>query len=125
MGTENLLTGVEVDRKLNWPDGRSERLARRRVLPHVLLPDGGGRASVTPARIEVVKPQMVAPIALGLRDAARLIGVSDRWLWERAERGEVPSAVIGGRRLFRVSALEEWLKSKEVCGALSAATSTE
>jgi hypothetical protein len=33
----------DVDRKLNWPLGRAERLARRRRLPHVLLPDGAIR----------------------------------------------------------------------------------
>ena len=33
----------EVDRRLNWPLGRSARLARQRRLPHVLLPDGSIR----------------------------------------------------------------------------------
>jgi hypothetical protein len=33
----------DVDRRLNWPLGRAERLARRRRLPHVLLPDGSIR----------------------------------------------------------------------------------
>lgn len=33
----------DVDRRLNWPLGRAERLARRRRLPHVLLPDGAVR----------------------------------------------------------------------------------
>ena len=33
----------EIDKRLNWPLGRAERLARRRRLPHVLLPDGSIR----------------------------------------------------------------------------------
>jgi hypothetical protein len=33
----------EIDKRLNWPPGRAERLARRRKLPHVLLPDGAIR----------------------------------------------------------------------------------
>jgi hypothetical protein len=33
----------DVDRRLNWPLGRAERLARRRRLPHVLLPDDSVR----------------------------------------------------------------------------------
>lgn len=33
----------EVDRRLSWPLGRAERLARRRKLPHVILPDGSIR----------------------------------------------------------------------------------
>ncbi len=33
----------EIDERLNWPLGRAERLARRRRLPHVVLPDGSVR----------------------------------------------------------------------------------
>jgi hypothetical protein len=35
-----LLRPSEVDRLLRYPRGRSARLARRGVLPHVKLPDG-------------------------------------------------------------------------------------
>ncbi len=38
-----LLYPDEVDRRLNWPVGRAERLARQRRLPYVLLPDGSIR----------------------------------------------------------------------------------
>jgi len=38
-----LLRPEEIDHRLNWPLGRSERLARRGRLPHVLLPDGAIR----------------------------------------------------------------------------------
>jgi len=33
----------DVDRRLNWSLGRAEKLARRRRLPHILLPDGSIR----------------------------------------------------------------------------------
>ncbi len=33
----------EIDKRLNWPLGRAERLARRKRLPHILLPDGSIR----------------------------------------------------------------------------------
>ncbi len=33
----------DVDRRLSWPLGRAERLARQRRLPYVLLPDGSIR----------------------------------------------------------------------------------
>ena len=33
----------DIDKRLNWPLGRAERLARRKKLPHVLLPDGAMR----------------------------------------------------------------------------------
>ena len=39
----DLLYGEEIDKKLNWPLGRAERLARRGRLPHVVLPDGAIR----------------------------------------------------------------------------------
>lgn len=36
----SLQYGEDIDRRLNWPLGRAERLARRGKLPHVILPDG-------------------------------------------------------------------------------------
>jgi hypothetical protein len=33
----------QIDRHLNWPLGTAARLARRRQLPHYLLPDGSIR----------------------------------------------------------------------------------
>jgi hypothetical protein len=38
-----LLLPEEIDHKLNWPAGKAERLARRKKLPHILLPDGSVR----------------------------------------------------------------------------------
>ena len=40
-----LLFGEEIDRRLRWSPGRSERLARRNALPHLVLPDGAIRFS--------------------------------------------------------------------------------
>ena len=37
------LNPEEIDKRLNWPAGRAERLARRHRLPHVLLPDNAVR----------------------------------------------------------------------------------
>jgi len=39
----DLLYGEEIDQRLNWPLGRAERLARRKKLPHYVLPDGSVR----------------------------------------------------------------------------------
>ena len=33
----------DIDRRLNWPLGRAQRLAKRQKLPHVILPDGSIR----------------------------------------------------------------------------------
>lgn len=36
-------TPEALDRRMDWKPGRAERLARRRLLPHILLPDGSIR----------------------------------------------------------------------------------
>lgn len=38
-----MLTGFEIDTLFKWPKGRAERLARRKKIPHILLPDGAIR----------------------------------------------------------------------------------
>lgn len=35
-----LVGSAEIDREFCWPDGRALRLARRKKLPHIVLPDG-------------------------------------------------------------------------------------
>lgn len=42
MATE-LLYPDDIDARLNWPPGRTSRLARSGKLPHYLLPDGSIR----------------------------------------------------------------------------------
>jgi hypothetical protein len=37
------LEGTEIDKKVGWPLGRAESLARRNKLPHYRLPDGAIR----------------------------------------------------------------------------------
>ena len=39
----DLLFPEDIDARLNWPPGRTSRLARRGRLPHYLLPDGSIR----------------------------------------------------------------------------------
>ena len=38
-----MVYGEEIDQRFGWPLGRAERLARRKRLPHVVLPDGAIR----------------------------------------------------------------------------------
>jgi hypothetical protein len=33
----------DVDRRLSWPPGTAQRMARQRRLPHTVLPDGSVR----------------------------------------------------------------------------------
>jgi len=53
------------------------------------------------------------PLAYRLRQAAQLLGISQRVLWQMARDGEIPCAYIGtGRRkllLFPVESLKAWL----------------
>jgi hypothetical protein len=42
---DELLYPEQIDKRLNWPLGTAARLARRRQLPHYLLPDGAVRLS--------------------------------------------------------------------------------
>jgi hypothetical protein len=39
----DLLYPDEIDARLNWPPGRTSRLARTGKLPHYILPDGSIR----------------------------------------------------------------------------------
>lgn len=63
--------------------------------------------------LEVVAPQTLPPLAVGMRDAARLIGLSPRRLQQLALAGEIPSVKIDGRRLFRLATLDRWLAERE------------
>lgn len=52
------LYGEQIDKRITWPLGRAEQLARRGKLPHVVLPDGSIRFlwdSIEPL-IRVVEP---------------------------------------------------------------------
>lgn len=60
----DLLYPDEIDARLNWPPGRTARLARRRKLPHYRLPDGSVRlrwAEVEPLVRQVTPPITTPP----------------------------------------------------------------
>ena len=63
--------------------------------------------------VKITKPLDLVPLSVGLRDAARLLSVSESWLHTKAKAGQVPSAMIGGRRLFVVDSLRSWLAAQE------------
>lgn len=68
---------------------------------------------MTPSRIDIVRPQEVQPLSVGARDAARLLGISQRTLEKIVAARGIPSATIGGRRVFVVKSLERWLTARE------------
>jgi excisionase family DNA binding protein len=53
------------------------------------------------------------PLALRPRHAAQALGISERLLVELTRKGEIPSLTINRARLYRVEALNEWLKARE------------
>ncbi len=53
------------------------------------------------------------PLALGMHQAARVMGISQRTLFTLLKAGDVPHVRIGRRVLFRRAALEAWLAARE------------
>lgn len=57
-------------------------------------------------------PVPPAPILVGGREAARLLGIGQRTLHGLAVRGDVPSVRLGRRRLFAPAMLAEWAAAR-------------
>lgn len=55
---------------------------------------------------------MTKQMALRRREAAKTLGVSERWLWEKTKSGEIPCVKAGRCTLYPVAMLEEWLRSQ-------------
>jgi len=55
---------------------------------------------------------MTTQLSLRPREAARALGVSERWLWEKTKTGEIPCLKAGRCTLYPVAMLEEWLRSR-------------
>lgn len=51
----------------------------------------------------------VPVLALRPADAARALGVSERWLWSATKAGLIPHVRAGRAVLYAVGALEQWL----------------
>ncbi|MBX7167471.1 MAG: helix-turn-helix domain-containing protein [Pirellulales bacterium] len=90
-------------------------------------------SAVTAAMCEVVVPairetlresftraEQHQPINVGLADAAVLLSISESQLHRLARRGVVPSLIVGGRRLFSVDALREWVQQSSGANRKSA-----
>ncbi|MCE9589087.1 MAG: helix-turn-helix domain-containing protein [Planctomycetes bacterium] len=55
----------------------------------------------------------VAPLLVGEREAARLLGISARKLWSMAAGGEVPYVKIGTAKRYSIEALRTWIAAHE------------
>lgn len=63
------------------------------------------------------RPAPVPEPLLDVGQVAELLGVRRRWVYEAAQRGDVPSYQIGRYRRFRASELESWLQQQRDGGA--------
>lgn len=51
-------------------------------------------------------------LALRPREAARVLGISERLLWSLTNRGEIPHLKLGRATLYPVDQLQEWLRER-------------
>jgi len=65
-------------------------------------------------------PDPRLPMALRPREAAKMLGVSERFLWQLTRTGQVPSVRLGSgkRRTVRypLTALTQWLEANATKG---------
>lgn len=63
-----------------------------------------------------------APQRLGLRprEAAKMLGISERHLWSKTKAGEVPHFRLGRRVIYPVAGLERWLTEQATAAAKGA-----
>lgn len=52
------------------------------------------------------------PLAVNARDAAALLGVSQRLLWTWTHAGQIPHVRLGRRVLYPVDELRKWLSEQ-------------
>ncbi|MCA9281104.1 MAG: helix-turn-helix domain-containing protein [Phycisphaeraceae bacterium] len=53
-----------------------------------------------------------ARLTVNRREAARMLGISERLLWTLTNAGEVPHIRLGARVLYPVKALNEWIEER-------------
>jgi excisionase family DNA binding protein len=61
-------------------------------------------------------PESIPPLCVGTKEAARLIGLSERKVSDLVHAGKLPYVQPGGpggKILFRVEALRNWLTANE------------
>ncbi len=54
------------------------------------------------------------PGLLAVPEAARYLGMSDRWMWEQVLEGELPTVRLGRRRLIRPEDLEAFIEERRM-----------
>ncbi len=49
-------------------------------------------------------------LAKSSRDAARMLGISERTLWSYTKSGDIPHVRLGRRILYPIQALRDWMQ---------------
>ena len=65
---------------------------------------------LNPPKLSKPRPPV---LAVGIRDAAGVLGLSHRTVQSMAKRGDLPSFKVGGRRLLSVAALRRWVETRQ------------
>lgn len=65
-----------------------------------------------PQRPSAGEPESPAALAIRPREAARVLGISERLLWSLTNRGEIPHLKLGRATLYPVDQLQEWLRER-------------
>ena len=59
----------------------------------------------------------IEPLAVRARQAARMLGIGERKLWELTNQGEIPHVRAGRVVLYPVDGLRDWLRTQAARGA--------
>ncbi|MBX3360146.1 MAG: helix-turn-helix domain-containing protein [Phycisphaeraceae bacterium] len=54
----------------------------------------------------------LSPLTVNRRDAARMLGISERLLWTLTNSGSVPHVRIGARVLYPTEQLRRWVDER-------------
>ena len=73
-------------------------------------PMASGRDGIADAETPVPR------LAVSPKEASEMLGISPRLLFDYTKRGEIPSAKIGARVVYRVTDLEAWLAARVAKG---------
>ena len=63
-------------------------------------------------------PSTAQPLAIPEREAAELLGVSERTLFNMRQDGQIPFLRMRSRIMYSPTALEKWIESREVAAKL-------
>lgn len=110
-GDEQTPQGPGIE-PIAWKAGLIPLLA---ILAEFDLAQFGFQFGLAAAVLAAVVQAKLEPLAVGPREAARLLGFSERTLWSRtAPRGDIPAVYVGRKVLYHVADLVDWLERHKV-----------